>query len=161
MNLETQKTITFHLRLNIMKNILFILALFSGSVMAQEVPKEFRKMNTMEITSDLADELLLKDIASRLMADNFDIEVIDEELMYLRTVPKAMASVQWQIRVKVTGNKAQFQNHTSMEISIYGVTSGGWDHSNFKSPAGPYGKISDGLFAFVSSFGKEISYFKK
>jgi hypothetical protein len=63
--------------------------------------------------------------------------------------------------VKVTGNKVEFQNYTSMKIQLSGVNFEGFELTNFKSPRGPYREISEGLFILVSSFGKEIEYFKK
>lgn len=142
-----------------MRKILFLLFILPTLAWSQSVPKEFQKMNTMVIQSDEPD--FINVIASRLLDDGWMIDDLDEKLGTIRTLPRAVASVQWQIRVRVKDNKAEFQNHTSMELTLYGVTSSGWTLTNFKSPPGSYGKISDGLYILVSSINPEIEYFKK
>jgi hypothetical protein len=137
---------------------LTILFLFLAQVaFSQEVPKEFQKMNTMVVVMDEP----LNEIAKKLMAQNFDIEVMDEELQYIRTMPMSKNYIDWQVRVKVIGNKVEFQNYTSFKITVNGISGEGFELTNFKSAKGPYRDASNGLFVLVSSFGKEIEYFKK
>ena len=139
---------------------LTILFLFLAQVaFSQEVPKEFQKMNTMVVVMDSEDALT--EIAKKLMSENFDIEVIDQDLQYLRTMPITKDWIDWQVRVKVNGNKVEFQSFTSMKIQLSGVNFEGFELTNFKSPRGPYREISEGLFVFVSSLGKKIQYFEK
>tara|TARA_R110000823_G_scaffold70449_7_gene162475 strand:- start:3215 stop:3643 length:429 start_codon:yes stop_codon:yes gene_type:complete len=139
---------------------LTILFLFLAQVaFSQEVPKEFQKMNTMVVVMDSEDALT--EIAKKLMSENFDIEVIDQDLQYLRTMPITKDWIDWQVRVKVNGNKVEFQSFTSSKIRVNGVSGEGFELTNFKSPRGPYREISEGLFVFVSSLGKKIQYFEK
>jgi hypothetical protein len=140
-----------------MKRLTLLFLFLAQVAFSQEVPKEFQKMNTMTVVMDET----LTEIAKRLMAHNFDIEVMDQELQYIRTMPMSKDWIDWQVRVKVTGNKVEFQNYTSMKIQLSGVNFEGFELTNFKSPRGPYREISEGLFILVSSFGKEIEYFKK
>jgi hypothetical protein len=142
-----------------MKGLTILFLLFTQVAFSQEVPKEYQKMNTMQVVMDGDDPLT--EIAKKLMGDNFDIEVIDNELQYLRTMPISKDWVDWQIRIKVIGNKVEFQNYTSSKITVNGVSGAGFELTNLKSPRGPYREISEGLFMFVSSLGKEIEYFQK
>jgi hypothetical protein len=142
-----------------MKALTILFLLFAQIAFSQEVPKEFQKMNTMVVVMDSEDALT--EIAKKLMSENFDIEVIDQDLQYLRTMPITKDWIDWQVRVKVNGNKVEFQSFTSMKIQLSGVNFEGFELTNFKSPRGPYREISEGLFVFVSSLGKEIQYFEK
>jgi hypothetical protein len=130
---------------------------------AQEIPKEFKKSNTMVIELEpLSDENLTL-IAKELIKFDFEIEKIDKEYFTISTKPRLAKNIlNYYFKVKINNQKAEFQIYSSMDITIYGISSEGYSLTNFKGQKGSanYEAVMK-LFSVVNSLSPEIQFLEK
>lgn len=131
--------------------------------LGQEIPKEFKKSNTMiiELVSNPDESLIL--IAKELVKFDFEIEKIDKEFLIVSTKPRLAKNIlNYYIKVKVIDQKAEFQIYSSMDITIYGINSEGYSLTNFRGQKGsPNYEASMKLFSIVNSLNPEIQFLEK
>lgn len=140
--------------------LLFQLCLTSFS---QEIPKEDRRANTMIIPVEGDKMEFFSHVAKSLISLDYEIENLDREFFLMSTKPILVKNVlNTYIKVRINESKAEFQNYTSMELSISGINTKGFQLSNFKGQKGSPGyEASMKLFHVVSSISNEIEYLEK
>jgi hypothetical protein len=147
-----------------MRVIPFIfVVLLSFKSFSQEIPKEYRSSNTMTIPIEGDKGEFLSIIARSLISFDYEIENLDKEFFIISTKPLLVKNVMnTYIKVKLNDSKAEFQNYTSMELSIGGVNTKGFELSNFRGQKGSPGyEASMKLFQVVSSISSKIEYLEK
>jgi hypothetical protein len=141
---------------------LLLLFLIVPAFLSAQVPKEHRKANTMIIETEESGEDLLMKIGRHLVDKDYEIDNLDKDFLTMTTKPRLVKNVlNTYIRVKVSGNKAEFQNYTSMDLDL-GVRTAGYDLSNFRGQGGSPGRVaSDNLFKIVNELNDNIQYAQK
>lgn len=140
------------------KFIIAYLLFFPVLVFAQEVPKEYRKMNTMVI--DYSSPDIFKDLSNHLMDNGLEIDKVDYDLGIIETKPFPIGAAKWRLRARIKDGKIEFTHYSQLIITVYGVTNDSWSQENFKS-GGLYTKMTGKLLSIVSSLNSEITYFER
>jgi len=147
-----------------MKFIITILTLvFSINLSAQEIPKEYRKSNTMVIQMDFSSEEILNLVARSLVEFDYEIDKLDSQFLTISTKPILAKNIlNYYIKAKVIELKVEFQIYSSLDLTINGISSEGYSLSNFKGQKGsPNYEVSNKLFLVVSSLNPEIRFMEK
>lgn len=130
---------------------------------AQEIPKEYKKSNTMVIELESFSDENLTLIAKELIKFDFEIEKIDKEFFTISTKPRLAKNIlNYYFKVKINDQKAEFQIYSSMDITFYGINSEGYSLTNFKGQKGSanYEAVMK-LFSVVNSLNPEIQFLEK
>lgn len=140
-----------------------LIFLFFVSIQAQEIPKEYKKSNTMVIELESFSDENLTLIAKELIKFDFEIEKIDKEFFTISTKPRLAKNIlNYYFKVKINDQKAEFQIYSSMDITFYGINSEGYSLTNFKGQKGSanYEAVMK-LFSVVNSLNPKIQFVEK
>lgn len=146
-----------------MKNFILIIMFIPFFGFSQEVPKEFRKMNTIIVSPNLEGDDLLKEIGNIMIDDGFEIDKLDRDFNIITTSNKNIMGMDWQIRVRIKDGLIEVTHFGRM--NIYSNTNSGNTMYQMDFSAGMKNsalrKASDGVYLFAQKLGQVVDWVEK
>lgn len=142
------------------KFIIAYLLFFPVLVFAQEVPKEYRKMNTIIVQPNFQSDDWLKEIGNLFLDEGFEIENLDREFGMIVSKPKNVVGMDWQIRVRIKNELAEITHYGRM--NLYSNMNTGAPMTQMDFSAGMKNSAlrmaSDGIYLFAQKVGQIVEW---